>query len=52
MNSTTSCGIVVSRFASLQQAQAAYTSPAYVEARKIGDRYARLRIFAVEGIPQ
>jgi uncharacterized protein (DUF1330 family) len=44
--------IVVSRFASLQQAQAAYTSPAYVEARKIGDRYARLRIFAVEGIPQ
>ena len=42
--------IVVSRFASLEQAEAAYTSPAYLEARRIGDRYGRLRIFAVEGI--
>jgi uncharacterized protein (DUF1330 family) len=44
--------IVLSRFASLEQAQAAYTSPAYVEARKIGDRYGTLRIFAVEGLRQ
>jgi uncharacterized protein (DUF1330 family) len=44
--------IVVSTFESMEKAQAAYTSPAYVEARKIGDKYGKLRIFAVEGIPQ
>jgi uncharacterized protein (DUF1330 family) len=44
--------IVLSRFVSLEQAQAAYTSPAYSEARKIGDRYGTLRIFAVEGLRQ
>jgi len=42
--------IVVSKFESLEQAQAAYSSPAYLEARKIGDRYGKLRIFAVEGL--
>lgn len=44
--------IVVSVFDSMEKAQAAYTSPAYLEARKIGDRYGKLRIFAVEGLPQ
>ena len=44
--------IVVSMFDSLEKAQAAYTSAAYVEARKIGDQYGKLRIFAVEGIAQ
>jgi len=44
--------IVVSAFESLESAQAAYSSPAYLEARKIGDQYGKLRIFAVEGIPQ
>jgi len=44
--------IVVSVFDSLEKAQAAYTSPAYLEARKIGDQYGKLRIFAVEGLPQ
>lgn len=44
--------IVVSMFDSMEKAQAAYTSPAYLEARKIGDQYAKLRIFAVEGISQ
>ena len=44
--------IVLSVFESLEKAQAAYTSPAYLEARKIGDKYAKLRIFAVEGLPQ
>lgn len=44
--------IVVSKFESLEKAKAAYSSPAYVEARKIGDKYGKLRIFAVEGIPQ
>src|SRR5215203_3734870 len=38
--------IVVSTFESMEKAQAAYTSPAYVEARKIGDKYGKLRIFA------
>lgn len=42
--------VVVSMFDSLDKARAAYTSPAYLEARKIGDRYGRLRIFAVEGL--
>jgi len=44
--------IVVSVFENLEKAQAAYGSPAYLEARKIGDQYGKLRIFAVEGIPQ
>jgi uncharacterized protein (DUF1330 family) len=42
--------IVLSMFDSLEKAQAAYSSPAYLEARKIGDQYGKLRIFAVEGI--
>jgi uncharacterized protein (DUF1330 family) len=41
---------VVSKFDSLEQAKAAYSSPAYLEARKIGDKHGRLRIFAVEGL--
>jgi uncharacterized protein (DUF1330 family) len=44
--------IVVSMFESLEKAKAAYSSPAYLEARKIGDQYGKLRIFAVEGIAQ
>ena len=44
--------IVVSVFDSLEKAESAYSSPAYLEARRIGDRYGRLRIFAVEGLPQ
>jgi uncharacterized protein (DUF1330 family) len=44
--------VVLSTFASMEQAQAAYSSPAYLEARRIGDQYGRLRIFAVEGLPQ
>lgn len=42
--------IVLSVFESMEAAKAAYTSPAYLEARKIGDKYAKLRIFAVEGL--
>jgi uncharacterized protein (DUF1330 family) len=44
--------VVVSMFDSMEKARAAYTSPAYLEARKIGDKYAKLRIFAVEGLGQ
>lgn len=42
--------VVLSMFESLEKAQAAYTSPAYLEARKVGDKYGKLRIFAVEGV--
>ena len=42
--------IVLSVFESLDAAKAAYTSPAYLEARKVGDQYARLRILAIEGL--
>ena len=44
--------VVLSVFESLDQAQAAYNSQAYLEARKIGDKYGKLRIFAVEGVSQ
>ena len=40
--------VVISMFDSLEQAQRAYTSPEYLEARKVGDKYGKLRIFAVE----
>jgi len=43
--------IVLSVFENIDKARAAYTSPAYLEARKIADKYAKLRIFAVEGVP-
>jgi uncharacterized protein (DUF1330 family) len=32
--------------------KAAYNSPEYKEARKIGDKYAKFRAFAVEGLPE
>ena len=44
--------VVISVFENLEKAQAAYTSPAYLEARKIGDQHGQLRIFAVEGVSQ
>jgi uncharacterized protein (DUF1330 family) len=44
--------IVLSVFENIDKARAAYTSPDYVEARRIADKYAKLRIFAVEGAPQ
>jgi uncharacterized protein (DUF1330 family) len=42
--------IVLSVFENIDKAKAAYSSPAYLEARKIGDKYAKLRIFVVEGV--
>jgi len=44
--------IVLSVFENMEKAQAAYTSPEYLEARKVGDKYAKLRIFVVEGVAQ
>jgi uncharacterized protein (DUF1330 family) len=44
--------VVVLAFDSLEQAQAAFSSPAMLEARKIGDKYATFRTFAVEALPK
>lgn len=44
--------IAVMAFESLEKAEAAFRSPAYVNAKKVGDKYASFRIYAVEGLPQ
>jgi len=41
--------VVLIAFESLEKAQAAFNSPAFVEAATIGEKYAKFRIFAVEG---
>jgi uncharacterized protein (DUF1330 family) len=41
--------VVVSTFDSLEKAQAAYISLAYLEARKVGDQYGKLRILPSKG---
>ena len=44
--------IVLLAFENFDKAQAAFASPAFMEANKIGEKYAKFRIFAVEGVPQ
>jgi uncharacterized protein (DUF1330 family) len=44
--------IVLLQWESLQKLQAWHSSPEYAELRKIGDKYAKFRMFAVEGLPQ
>jgi len=44
--------VVINSFDNLDQAVAAYNSAAYKEARKIGNKYATFRIYAVEGLAQ
>ena len=44
--------VVIQVWDSLEKMQAAYNLPEYKEARKIGDKYAKFRAFAVEGLPQ
>ena len=44
--------IVINSFANLDVAVAAYDSAAYKDARKIGDKYAKFRLIAVEGLAQ
>jgi uncharacterized protein (DUF1330 family) len=39
-------------FASLEKAQAAFNSSAFKEAKKVGDKYANFRVYAVEGVSQ
>jgi uncharacterized protein (DUF1330 family) len=43
---------VLIAFNSLDKAQAAFASTAYRDARKIGEKYAKFRIWAVEGLSQ
>jgi uncharacterized protein (DUF1330 family) len=42
--------VIVSQFESLDKAVATYQSTAYRDARKIGDKYAKFRIWAAEGV--
>jgi uncharacterized protein (DUF1330 family) len=44
--------IVLIAFDNLDAAQAAFNSPAYAEALIYGEKYAKFRIFAVEGLSQ
>ena len=44
--------ITVRRYNSMEEAKAAYGSAEYKEVRKIGDKYAKFRVFAVEAVSQ
>ena len=39
-------------FESMEKANAAFESAAYKGAKKIGDKYAKFRVYAVEGLVQ
>jgi uncharacterized protein (DUF1330 family) len=42
--------IVINTFANIDEAIKAYNSPAYKEAKAIGDKYATFRTYAIEGV--
>jgi uncharacterized protein (DUF1330 family) len=44
--------VTIRRYSSMEDAKAAYNSPEYLEARKIGDKYATFRVFALESVSQ
>jgi uncharacterized protein (DUF1330 family) len=44
--------IAVMAFESMEKAQAAFNSSAYKDAKKVGDKYAKFRVYAVEGVSQ
>jgi uncharacterized protein (DUF1330 family) len=44
--------VAIQQWASMEQAKAWYNSAEYKEARKIGEKYAKFRVFSVEGLPQ
>jgi uncharacterized protein (DUF1330 family) len=44
--------IAIMVFESMEKATAAFNSPAYKEAKKVGDKYAKFRVYAVEGLSQ
>jgi uncharacterized protein (DUF1330 family) len=44
--------VSIQQWESIEQYNAYRKSVAFVDARKIGDKYAKFRSFAIEGIPQ
>ncbi len=44
--------IAIMAFESMEKARAAFNSTAYKEAKKVGDKYAKFRVYAVEGLSQ
>ena len=44
--------ITIVEFESVEKAQALFASAAYRDARKIGEKYAKFRVTAVEALPQ
>jgi uncharacterized protein (DUF1330 family) len=44
--------IAVMVFESMEKAQAAFNSPGYRAAKQVGDKYARFRVYIVEGLSQ
>lgn len=44
--------IAVMAFENMEKAEAAFGSAAYKEAKVVGDKYAKFRVYAVEGLPQ
>jgi uncharacterized protein (DUF1330 family) len=44
--------IAIMTFESMEKAKAAFNSSAYKEAKKMGDKYAKFRVYAVEGLSQ
>jgi uncharacterized protein (DUF1330 family) len=44
--------VAINAWDSLEQMRAWRTSPEYLDARKIGDKYAKFRAFAVDGVSQ
>ena len=44
--------IILMTFENLDKALATFASPAFVEAANIGEKHAKFRIYAVEGVPQ
>jgi uncharacterized protein (DUF1330 family) len=42
--------IAIMVFESMEKAKAAFNSSAYKEAKKVGDKYAKFRVYAVEGV--
>jgi uncharacterized protein (DUF1330 family) len=42
--------VVLSVYENMEKAQAAYASPAFQDAQKVGEKFAKLRIYAVEGL--
>jgi uncharacterized protein (DUF1330 family) len=44
--------IVMMVFENMEKAQAAFDSPAFKEAKKLGDKYVKFRVYAVDGVSQ